>query len=273
MKHMMRGHERRRRRRIAAVCAIAALVLGGGAWLLLFSKDAPLRAAGAPAATPQATPQATQPGSPESTPSESVLGVSTQQAAPAFDRGDWRLILVSPQSSLPEGFEVALTELKNGQAVDSRCYPDLQKMMDDCRAAGLSPLICSSYRTSGKQQQLFDNKVKKLKESGLSEEEARAQAAAVVPVPGASEHQTGLAVDIVDIDNQNLDETQAGTPVQQWLSQNCWKYGFILRYPAYKTDVTGILYESWHYRYVGADAAREMVEQGLCLEEFLERLP
>ena len=107
---------------------------------------------------------------------------------------------------------------------------------------------------------------------GLSREEATAQAGAVVAVPGTSEHQTGLAVDLVDKSYQHLDDAQASTEVQQWLMENSWKYGFILRYPEEKSDVTGIIYEPWHYRYVGGPAAREMRELGLCLEEYIEWL-
>ena len=92
----------------------------------------------------------------------------------------------------------------------------------------------------------------------------------VVAVPGTSEHQLGLAVDLVDLDNQNLNESQEETAVQKWLLGNSWKYGFILRYPNDKRGLTGIIYEPWHYRYVGKDAAREIYETGVCLEEYLE---
>jgi D-alanyl-D-alanine carboxypeptidase len=262
---MMRGRERRHRRRIIRiVCAVAVPVLAAGVWLLFFSGGGKTEVAAQPVAPDAAVTSA-------ETPEESVLGVSTNVAQSPIDPNDWRLLLVNAQHSLPEGFEVSLTELKNGQAVDERCYPDLQQMMDDCRAAGLQPLICSSYRTQERQQELFDNKVARLKQQGLSDEEAYAQAATVIAVPGTSEHQTGLAVDIVDYSNQNLDESQESTPVQQWLHDNCGRYGFILRYLKDKAAITGISYESWHYRYVGREAAQAMDEQGLCLEEYLER--
>ena len=142
-------------------------------------------------------------------------------------------------------------------------------MMDECRAAGLEPLICSSYRTYEKQEELFRKKVRALLEEGYSRDAADAEAARWVAPPGASEHETGLAVDIVDAGYQMLDRQQEGTPVQQWLMTHCAEYGFILRYPTDKSDLTGIGYESWHYRYVGAEAAEAMAEQGLCLEEYL----
>lgn len=185
---------------------------------------------------------------------------------------DWSLILVNPWNSIPDGYSPTLTKLINGQSVDERCYPDLQDMMDDCRAAGLSPLICSSYRSGQTQESLYNNKVKSLAAMGLSQERAKTEAAKVVALPGTSEHQLGLALDIVDVNNQNLDESQEDTEVQKWLMENSYKYGFILRYPQDKSDVTGISYEPWHYRYVGKEAAREIYEQGVCLEEYLESL-
>ena len=87
--------------------------------------------------------------------------------------------------------------------------------------------------------------------------------------PGASEHQTGLAVDIVDINYQLLDEGQEDTAVQIWLMAHCAEYGFILRYPTDKSELTGVSYEPWHYRYVGTEAARAIMGGGLCLEEYL----
>lgn len=189
------------------------------------------------------------------------------QGNPSAD--DWSLLLVNAWNALPNSRSVTLTELKNGQSVDERCYPDLQALMDDCRAAGLSPVICSSYRSQANQETLFDNKVNRLIAQGYSKETAKIEAGKSVAVPGTSEHQLGLAVDIVDINNQNLNETQEDTPTQKWLMENSWKYGFILRYPSEKSDITGIIYEPWHYRYVGKDAAKEIYEQGICLEEYL----
>ncbi len=185
---------------------------------------------------------------------------------------DWNLILVNPWNHIPEKYEIKKKILKNGHAVDERCYPDLQKMMDDCRAAGYSPLICSSYRTKEKQERLYNNNVKSFVSQGYSEANAQVEAGKSVAVPGTSEHQLGLAVDIVDINNQNLDSSQEGTKVQQWLMHNSWKYGFILRYPSDKSNITGIIYEPWHYRYVGNDAAKYIYENAICFEEYLEML-
>ena len=185
---------------------------------------------------------------------------------------EWNLILVNGEHPLPEDFQVPeLTQLRNGQAIDSRVYPALQEMMDAARAEGLAPLICSSYRTWDKQEMLFANKVQSYLEQGDSQTAAEEQAAYWVARPGTSEHQAGLAVDIVDTNYQLLDAQQAETPVQLWLMEHCAEYGFILRYPTDKSDLTGVGYEPWHYRYVGIAAATEIMELGICLEEYLQK--
>ncbi|BDF67455.1 hypothetical protein CE91St43_14270 [Oscillospiraceae bacterium] len=206
---------------------------------------------------------------------QAVTQVPSAELPPPVEKtdtaaGDWRLTLVNPWNPLPDGYEVPLTQLKNGSYVDERSYPDLQAMMDACRAEGLSPVICSAYRSQEKQEALYANQLDKQLALGLSEADARAEAGKVVAVPGTSEHQLGLAVDLVDLDNQNLNESQEKTAVQKWLLENSWKYGFVLRYPNDKRELTGIIYEPWHYRYVGKDAAQEIYETGVCLEEYLK---
>lgn len=191
----------------------------------------------------------------------------------AFGEADGLLLLVNPWTPLPEDFVPwELVPVQNDQAVDARAYPDLQNMLGDMSEAGLSPLICSSYRSQERQQELYDNKVQRVMAEGASREAAQAEAARWVALPGTSEHQTGLAVDIVSLSNQMLDETQESTPEFQWLAENAWKYGFILRYPNDKSEKTGIAYEPWHFRFVGKEAAEEMHDLGLCLEEYLESL-
>ena len=196
--------------------------------------------------------------------------IPEEPAVPAEAEAEWNLRLVNAAHPLPEDFTVPeLTQLRNRQAIDKRAYPALQQMMDDARGAGLQPLICSSYRTRATQARLFQNKADTLSKQRYSREEAEAWAAVWVARPGTSEHEAGLAVDIVDKNYQMLDERQAQTPVQQWLMAHCADYGFILRYPTDKSDLTGIGYEPWHYRYVGEEAAKEIMEQGICLEEYL----
>ena len=281
------GKRRRRRRRPAGRLAglLFALALCVAAGVFLFKGLAPAQAQNDGAGDVPPASSGDQPGTaPDSPlsgaePEEPASGgvrpeepALSQEPAPSQegpDREDWRLILVNPWNALPEDYEITLKQLDNGHAVDERCYPDLQEMMDACRADGLSPLICSSYRTQEKQEYLYQNKINRLIAQGYSQEDAVAAAGAVVAVPGTSEHQLGLALDIVDVNNQNLDESQESTAVQQWLMEHCWEYGFILRYPNDKSEITGIIYEPWHYRYVGREAAEEIYSQGVCLEEYL----
>jgi len=106
---------------------------------------------------------------------------------------------------------------------------------------------------------------------GYSPENAKTEAAKTVAVSGTCEHQLGLALDIVDVSNQNLDTFREKTDVQRWLIANSWKYEFVLRYPAHKRSITGIIYEPWHYRYVGKQAVEMIHDQGICLEEDLNQ--
>lgn len=187
-----------------------------------------------------------------------------------MEAGDEGLLtLVNKWNPISRDYQINLVQLKGGHSVDERCYPYLQQMLDDCRSAGLSPLICSSYRAWEKQEDLYMKRVRELIWEGYGEKEAMELAATSNAVPGTSEHQLGLAVDIVDSSYQLLDEKQETTPVQKWLMNNCYKYGFILRYPNGKSELTGIIYEPWHYRFVGMEAAKEIHEQGICLEEYL----
>lgn len=200
---------------------------------------------------------------------EATEEITSQQ--PPKER-EWNLILVNPQNTIPDGYadSITLTQLQNGQAIDSRCYPDLQEMMDACRADGLSPLIVSSFRSNETQESLYNRKINQFKDMGYNDDDAKIEAGRIVAVPGTSEHQLGLAIDVVDTSYQTLDEQQENTPTQKWLMQNSYKYGWILRYPNSKKDITGIIYEPWHYRYVGKEAAEEIYNSGVCLEEYLQ---
>lgn len=188
---------------------------------------------------------------------------------PEIDKTQWNLILVNQWNTIPENYDVKVKYLDNGHAIDERAYSDLIDMLSDCREDGLEPVICSSYRSMEKQKELFNNKIDQYISYEYSREEAEKKAGELVAIPGTSEHQLGLALDIVDISYQDLDEKQEKTDVQKWLMNNSWKYGFILRYPTDKSNITGISYEPWHYRYVGKKAAKEIYDAQICLEEYL----
>ncbi len=183
-----------------------------------------------------------------------------------------QLVMCNPWNFIPDWYEPDPVALTGGHQGDSSCVDALTEMLQACRDAGYRPCIGSAYRDHGYQTYLYERKIQRLIDEGYSVEEANRLAGTVVAVPGTSEHELGLAFDLVDESYQILDEAQENTPAQQWLMANSWRYGFILRYPSSKSDITGIIYEPWHYRYVGATVAKEIYDSGLCLEEYLESL-
>lgn len=205
--------------------------------------------------------------------SQGEKGQESLVLASDSEKSQWYLKLVNAenpmtQEDVPE-LEVETVD-ENQYQVDARIVADLQDMFDAARAAGRNPVICSAFRSWDYQVSLYENKIDRvMQEEGLNEAQAQEKAGTVVAKPGTSEHQMGLALDIVSSEYMNLDEGQMETEDQQWLIENSWKYGFILRYPLDKSDITGIIFEPWHYRYVGKKAAKEITEQGLTLEEYL----
>ena len=194
------------------------------------------------------------------------LGNITHHMA-SEDHG-WNLILVNRENYIPADYEVQLTELSNGKKVDSRIYPELQEMFNAARAQGYGLFVREGYRTQEEQQQLMDEKIEAYENEGKSKSEAKKLAEQWVAIPGTSEHQLGIAVDII-----NADTTKSSRDdVYNWLEENAHRYGFIKRYPSNKTDITGVINEPWHYRYVGKEAASEIYSQGICLEEYIETL-
>ena len=188
------------------------------------------------------------------------------------------ILLVNPWNYLPSDYVPSLVWVNNYYAttatyVDRSCYDALMQMLKDCNAnSGARGYVVSGYRSYNEQTVFYQRKVDQYLSWGYSRASAEAAAATTVAVPGTSEHHLGLAVDIIDTDLWELCDAQAEMPGQVWLMEHCWEYGFILRYPADKSDSTGIIYEPWHYRYVGVDVARELQESGLTLEEYIANL-
>lgn len=185
---------------------------------------------------------------------------------------DELLTLVNYKNKVPDNWQVNLVPLNDRQSIDQRAYQALQEMLDNAKKEGMNIIVCSSYRTYDKQKQLFVNKVSEYLKKGYSYNEAQDAASMWVAKPNTSEHQLGLAVDLVSRDNQRLDKSQEKTEEQRWLMENCQRYGFILRYPSDKSNLTGVNYEPWHYRYVGKEHAKKITRQGICLEEYLDNL-
>ena len=179
--------------------------------------------------------------------------------------GGWNLVVVNRWNELPEDYDIELMELSNGQKIDERIYPYLQEMFDAARAEGIYPIVRQGYRTEKEQHALYDEKVQAYINEGYSRSRAERTAKEWVALPGTSEHQLGIAVDI------NADKSKCSNDeVYEWLAENAHEYGCILRYPQGKTEITGTSYEPWHYRYVGEAVALEIYERGRGLEEYFE---
>lgn len=189
-----------------------------------------------------------------------------------FASNGQQILFVNPWHTIDPDYTVELTAINENHQIATVAYDDYEEMIAACRSAGLDPAVCSSYRTQEYQQILFERKTAYYRSRGKSQSEAELLARQTVAYPGTSEHQLGLALDIIDNSNWNLNESQAKTATQKWLMEHSWEYGWILRYPDGKSDITGIIFEPWHYRYVGREIAAEIHESGLCLEEYLESL-
>ena len=183
----------------------------------------------------------------------------------------WYLTLVNFEHALPEDFAPeSLGVADNTYQTDRRIVDATKKMIADARKEGVRIIAISAFRDYDYQMELFENKVIRLQQSkGYSVDKAREEAATVVAYPGTSEHQLGLALDLVDARHVKLDQSQENTAAYKWLYEHCAEYGFIVRYPNGKTDITGIIYEPWHFRYVGTDAAKVIMEKEITLEEYL----
>ena len=203
--------------------------------------------------------------------------VSVNGATLHFTSQGQSILVANPWNAIPEGYEPDLVALSTdisveGSHVDRSCYDALLQMITDCNKECPQVCVVSSYRTHEYQTNSYNRKVQSYLDKGYSQADAEKEAATIIAKPGTSEHQLGLAVDIIDTRLWALEEEQATLPAQKWLMDNSWKYGFILRYPKDKMNETGIIYEPWHYRYVGVDVAKELHDSGLTLEAYLERL-
>ncbi len=203
--------------------------------------------------------------------SNTVADTSDQTSGSTADNtttsSDWRLLLVNSTHPLADDYSVDLTELRNGQSVDTRILSDLQEMFDAARSEDIYPIVSDAYRTREDQQTLMDDVIQNYEDEGYSSEEASSKAEQVIAKPGTSEHETGLAIDIAGDDDYDQDTDS----VLEWMNSNAYKYGFILRYPSGKESVTGAEAENDHYRYVGKEAAKVIHDQGICLEEYLSQ--
>lgn len=220
-----------------------------------------------------------------STVNESVSDVQSEDPTPSYpatgpnglDANFSQLLLVNAQNPLPEDYDYEgnLTEIPtkyiNGmlKQIDKNVWPYMQAMIDAQRAAETDPknwlYVRSPYRSYATQKMLFTQETDKWLKTGLSSEEAEAKAATVVTRPGTSEHNTGFSADF-----NIAEDSFESTPMFTWMQEHAADYGFVLRFPKDKQEITGITYESWHYRFVGINNAKEMNRLNMCLEEYVE---
>ena len=188
---------------------------------------------------------------------------------------DWRLVLINKRYAIPDDYTFTfgyIRTMKGTMKCDERIIPDLLKMLQAAKDDGINLQISSPYRDQAYQEYLFDRHIKTYMRQGKSYMEAYALTAQAVTIPGASEHQIGLALDIVCDTYTDLNDGFGDTEAGKWLAKHSCEYGFILRYPKGKEYITGIEYEPWHFRYVGTEAATIITNENLTLEEFVDSL-
>ena len=191
---------------------------------------------------------------------------------------EWAMFLVNSVNALPDNYdslistEVVFTNGDRDFSVDSRMAPYLTNMIEAAKADGIDLAVASAYRSMEYQQYNFDRSVQqRISDRGMTYDEAYADTLKEVALPGVSEHNAGLAVDILSGEYYSFDDDGfKNTKAYAWLMEHAQEYGFILRYPEGKEDVTGIIYEPWHYRFVGVYYANKVKDSGLCLEEYYQ---
>lgn len=282
LRQKMRKKRRQRRRRRLLLLAVAAVALIALLLFLIFKgigagdKDESSSAQ----QSSSAVQSQSQPAQSAGSDSQQTQSGSEPASAPASDSGsgievvgsrdDWRLILANKNSPLPEGYAPELVTLADSSLqMQTEAAAAFDEMRQAANATGLHLMACSTYRSVERQTELYDAEVQKWIGKGYAEADAREKAATVVMIPGCSEHNTGLAVDVGSVTNQRVEEDFEDEPEFDWLQEHAAEYGFILRYPSDKQAITGVSYEPWHYRYVGVENAKAIKESGLCLEEYL----
>ena len=185
---------------------------------------------------------------------------------------NWEMVLVNRHYILRKDYvpqlAYAITGDTSSKKLDYRVAPHYNEMYQAAAEDGIYLTTVSGYRSYDLQKNNFENKITKYVNQGMSRTEATQEAAKIILPPGTSEHNAGLAMDIISLE-QNFENTKAF----RWLSENAQNYGFILRYPKDKQDITEIIYEPWHWRYVGVENAKKITANGLCLEEYLGKVP
>ena len=258
-RHVYRGRKRKlNKKRVALVAIIFVLIIMGIVKLL--KKEDPIKAS-----SNDDIIQVERVEKPTEKPIENPV---KEQSNVKNEITDWRLTLANYENILPDDFQVEVEEIADDRLFDARAIDDLKKMINAMGRDGIANIwVQSAYRSVERQKELYDNSVQKYLKQGKTQEEAERLTDEYINKPGASDHNLGLAVDFNNVDNkfEDLDGFK-------WLQKNAENYGFILRYPKDKEEITKISYESWHWRYVGEEHAKKMNELNMCLEEYIEYL-
>ena len=274
---------------ILLVLVLAVAFIGGMLWLALApDKEADDSSTPSlPAAPTSSATASTVSSTTKATSSTTTVTTTIRTQAPASSEllqydatgryvqqtvSDWRLLLVNDWNAIDANYEKSVTMVsagKRGQKADSRILEDLNAMLAAGAEYGID--VQSGYRSYDHQSTLYWRQVNNFKNNGYNDTAAQTAAGKIVKRPGYSEHNSGLAVDLGGSGNFLLDESFANTAAYKWLIENCADYGFILRFPKDKEEITGVIYEAWHFRYVGKEAATYIMENNLCLEEYLEQ--
>lgn len=263
-------HRNHHARRLLCLTALACFVAGGTAYACTRKAAVPQL----PELPAESLEQAasTLPETPVQQPAENGAQQSALTAAQAQAiLDDPRMILVSRTHKMPEDYSIETKECGSATAINKTLQTEAADAFLSMQAAaakdGVDVRMQSGYRSVSYQKKLYDNKTQYYRDKGLSEAAAREKAATIVNPPGCSEHNCGLAADLNSPEHTTLDTGFADTAAFRWLCENAEQYGFILRYPKEAESVTGITYEPWHWRYVGAENAALLNQSGLCLED------
>lgn len=213
-------------------------------------------------------------GAYKNTDTQVVYQLEEKTFAPPSDTNSWQLILANNKNNIGANYKPQeLVTINENVQLDKRIVDDYKNMTQDALYNGTPFWATSGYRDYNYQATLFEKEVEKvLKEKPkYTKKQAIQKASLVVAIPGTSEHQTGLAIDVVSNEHLSLDKDSENSKAIKWLMKNCHNYGFILRYPKNKEHITNKTYEPWHYRYVGIEAATEIMRKNITLEEYLSK--
>ena len=279
-RRLTRAEVRRRRRsrairRVAGLTVMLCVAAGGISFLLTRRAVVPSASAASAISMPaQSIADPTVSSAENTTAPANALGLTADEARAML--ADPLMVLVNHTNKMPDGYTFDTKECGSATAVNKTlqtvaCDAFLE-MQKAAAADGVTVWMQSGYRSVKYQTSLYERKTKYYLDKGYDNATAKEKAAAVVNPPGYSEHNCGLAADLNSPEHTGLDEGFEKTAAFRWLCEHAGDYGFILRYPKDAEDKTEIIYEPWHWRYVGVENAAKINASGLCFEEYIETL-